>query len=56
MRCYCSGLRADLGIILLRKVISISLLCVPGIPALPLSSGTGSNRVPSDWVQGGHWP
>lgn len=33
MRCYCSCLRGDLGIILLRKVISISLL-FPAPPVL----------------------
>lgn len=51
MRCYCHGLRGDLGIILLRKVISVSFLFVPGIPALRPSSGTRSDR--PQWLAAG---
>lgn len=54
MRCYCSCLRGDLGILLLREIISTSLWTL-GIPALCPSSGTHMARVPSGWLLGQHW-
>lgn len=54
MRCYCSCLRGDLGILLLRKIISTSLL-PPNIPSLYPSSVTHTAGAPSGWLLGQHW-
>ena len=50
MRCYCSCLRGDLGIILVRKVISISLLFPAAQGCVPARRHT--QQVSSGWLLG----
>lgn len=55
MRCYCSCIRGDLGIILLRKVISISLLPPASRCCVPAQRHTQQERAAAGcWADTGH--